>query len=173
MKGLVELHDGTVEAHSAGSGTGTEVVVRLPLAAPPEAIAETPRATPTARRVLVIDDNSDAAESLRDLLALEGHEVETALDGAQGIAKAREYAPDVVLCDIGLPGIDGYEVAKALRAAPAPRRAFLIALTGYARPEDQARAMDAGFDAHLAKPSTIEQIQEVIARAHGRGSAPG
>ena len=172
-KGLVELHGGTVEAHSAGEGAGAEFAVRLPLAAPPAPSAGTQPVIPRPRRILVIDDNSDAAESLRDALVLEGHEVETALDGPQGIAKARELAPDVVLCDIGLPGMDGYQVAKALREAPGPRRLYLVALSGYARPEDQERAKAAGFDAHIAKPPTNEQLQEAIARAPGRGSAPG
>jgi len=103
-------------------------------------------------------------------LEMDGHEVATALDGTQGIAKARELAPDVVLCDIGLPGMDGYQVAKALREAPGARRSYLIALTGYASPEDQERARAAGFDAHIAKPPTNEQLQEVIARAPGRTS---
>ncbi|HTP25423.1 MAG TPA: chemotaxis protein CheB [Anaeromyxobacteraceae bacterium] len=173
VKGLVGLHEGTVEAHSAGTGAGTEFVVRLPLSAPPEAIAEAERVPAGPRRILVIEDNPDAAESLRMELGLQGHEVETALDGPQGIAKARELAPDVVLCDIGLPGMDGYQVAKALREAPGPRRSYLIALTGYARPQDQERAKAAGFDAHIAKPPTHEQLQEAIARAPGCASAPG
>jgi two-component system, chemotaxis family, CheB/CheR fusion protein len=173
VKGLVQLHGGTVEAHSAGKGAGTELVVRLPLSAPPEATAEATRVSTGPRRILVIEDNPDAAESLRVALELEGHEVETALDGPQGIAKARELAPDVVLCDIGLPGMDGYQVAESLREAPGPRRPYLIALTGYARPEDQERARAAGFDAHIAKPPRDEQLQEVIARAPGRASTSG
>jgi two-component system CheB/CheR fusion protein len=169
VKGLVELHEGTVEARSAGKDAGTEIVVRLPLAKERRANVETPPVRPVVRpsprRVLVIEDNPDAAESLQLALGLEGHEVETALDGPQGIEKVREFAPHVVLCDIGLPGMDGYQVAKALRAAPESGRVFLVALTGYAREEDQERARDAGFDAHLAKPPTIEQLQAVIDRA--------
>jgi chemotaxis response regulator CheB len=185
VKGLVELHEGTVEAQSAGKGAGTEIVVRLPLAKGRGASAETPPVRPSPRRILVIEDNADAAESLRLALALEGHEVETALDGPQGMEKAREFAPHVVLCDIGLPGMDGYQVAKALRAAPESRRAFLVAVTGYAREEDQERARDAGFDAHLAKPprsssskrsSTArphDHLTPPASRRAARPSAPG
>jgi two-component system CheB/CheR fusion protein len=158
-----DLHNGTVEARSDGKGAGSEFVVRLPLAAPPDA-REVPSTAPSRpRRILIIEDNLDAASSLRIALEIEGHEVETSLDGPEGLEKLREFAPDVVLCDIGLPEMDGYQVAQAIRETPAARRAFLVALTGYARPEDQQRAKDAGFDAHLAEPPTIEQIQKLIA----------
>jgi two-component system CheB/CheR fusion protein len=172
VRGLVELHGGTVEAHSAGKGAGTEFVVKLPLAGPPVAPTVVAGAPPGPRRVLVIEDNADGAESLRIALEMEGHEVEMVHDGQAGLDRVREFAPDVVLCDIGLPGMDGYEVAKAIREAPAGPRPLLVALTGYARAEDQQRAEEAGFDAHLAKPPTIEQVQEVIARAPRRGPEP-
>jgi two-component system, chemotaxis family, CheB/CheR fusion protein len=107
----------------------------------------------------------DAAESLQMALELEGHEVVVAHDGPQGIARAREVTPEVVLCDIGLPGMDGYAVAKALRRERGLRHAFLVALTGYALPEDQRRAAESGFDAHLTKPATVAALQEVIGRA--------
>ncbi len=166
VKGLVELHGGTVEAKSAGKGAGTEFLVRLPAVEPPAArSARAAEAPPLPRRILVIEDNLDAAESLGAVLQLEGHSVEVAHDGPQGIARARELRPDVVLCDIGLPGMDGYEVARTLRAEPASRRPFLVALSGYALPEDQGRATDAGFDAHLSKPPVIEQLRSAIARA--------
>jgi two-component system CheB/CheR fusion protein len=171
VKGLVDLHEGTVEVHSDGRGTGSEFLVRLPLSAQPEALTEAPAARPGPRRVLVIEDNLDAAESLRTALEMEGHEVETAQDGPSGLERVRAFAPDIVLCDIGLPGMDGYQIAKSIRENASPLT-FMVALTGYARPEDQQRARDAGFDAHLAKPIAIEQIQEVIARAPGR-SCPG
>jgi two-component system CheB/CheR fusion protein len=172
VKGLVEAHGGTVEASSGGKGAGTEFVVRLPLAAPPAARDVTPAPPPRSRRVLIIEDNVDAAESLRLALAMEGHEVEVAHDGSDGLDRAREFGPDVVLCDVGLPQMDGYLVAKAFRADPGLREAFLVALTGYGLPEDERRAADAGFDTHLIKPAAIEQIQEVIGRAPQRGATP-
>ena len=166
VKGLVELHGGTVEVFSGGRGAGTEFVVRQRIAeAPPAALDAARSAPPRPRRILVIEDNVDAAESLRDVLEMEGHTVEVAHDGPRGLEKGRELRPDVVVCDIGLPGMDGYQVARALRDDPALRGGFLIALTGYALPEDQRRATDAGFDAHLCKPPTIEQLQDAIARA--------
>lgn len=174
VKGLVELHGGTVEAFSGGAGAGTEFVVRMPLAAaPPIARDAAPAATSRPRRILVIEDNLDGAESLREVLEMDGHTVAVALDGTRGLAKAREFGPEVVLCDIGLPGLDGYEVAQALRNDPAVRGTFLIALTGYASPEDQQRATNAGFDAHLAKPPTIEQLRAAIAHTSGPDRLPG
>jgi len=172
VKGLVDLHEGTVEAHSGGKGAGTEFLVRLPLSAPPDAPTVAPAAQPAPRRVLVIEDNPDTAESLRTALKMEGHDVETTQDGPSGLEKIRAFAPDVVLCDIGLPGMNGYQVAKIVREE-ASLRPFMVALTGYARPEDEQRARDAGFDAHLAKPPSIQQIQDVIARASDRHPVPG
>ncbi|BDG08569.1 chemotaxis protein CheB [Anaeromyxobacter paludicola] len=166
VKGLVEAHGGDVEAKSFGRGTGTEFVVRLPLAAaPPDAREPEPGTPPRARRVLVIDDNDDGADTLRAVLELEGHTVEVAHDGPGGIERSREFRPDVVVCDVGLPGMSGYKVAQVLRSDPALRGTFLIALTGYALPDDQRRATDAGFDVHLAKPPTVEQLRSAIGRA--------
>jgi len=165
VKGLVETHGGTVDASSGGKGAGAELVVRLPLAAPPARPEVAPAAPFRPRRVLVIEDNLDAAESLQLALEMEGHEVAVAHDGPSGLERARELAPDVVLCDVGLPGMDGYTVAKALRREPGLRNTFLVALTGYALPEDQRRASDAGFDAHLTKPATIAAVQQVVGRA--------
>jgi two-component system CheB/CheR fusion protein len=165
VKGLVETHGGTIDVSSGGKGAGTEVVVRLPLAAAPARIEVAQAAAPRPRRILVIEDNLDAAESLQLALELEGHEVTVAYDGPQGIERARQLTPEVVLCDIGLPDMDGYAVAKALRREPGLRNAFLVALTGYALPEDQRRAAEAGFDAHLTKPATVEGVQEVMGRA--------
>jgi two-component system CheB/CheR fusion protein len=163
-KGLVELHGGTITAASAGLGQGAEFVVRLPLATD-EALAprsgeDTARAR---RRVLIIEDNVDAADSLRDVLAFGEHEVEVAYNGPQGIAKAQEFLPEVVLCDIGLPGMDGYEVARAFQAENALRGVFLVALTGYVLPEDLERAQAAGFKRHLAKPPSLEKLMEILA----------
>jgi CheY-like chemotaxis protein len=114
----------------------------------------------------VIEDNVDAAESLAMLLQLSGHEAEVAFDGPAGIEKARSFHPDVVLCDIGLPGgLDGHGVARAFRADPELRSAFLIALTGYGQEEDRKRALEAGFDAHLTKPADIEALKKLLAGA--------
>ena len=118
------------------------------------------------RRCLVIEDNADAAESMALLLRLSGHEAEMALDGSAGLETARRFCPDVVLCDIGLPGeLDGYGVARAFRADPDLCRAFLIALTGYGQDEDRRRALDAGFDAHLTKPADLDELKKLLAQA--------
>jgi CheY-like chemotaxis protein len=116
------------------------------------------------RRCLVIEDNVDAAESLGLLLELAGHQAEVAFNGAQGLEKARRSAPEVVLCDIGLPeGLDGYAVARAFRADPALSGAFLIALTGYGENEDRRRAAAAGFDTHLTKPADLDILRRLLA----------
>jgi two-component system CheB/CheR fusion protein len=170
VKALIELHGGTVEAASPGLGRGTEIVMRLPTAAAMEesAMAEDPAAAAPERprRCLVIEDNVDAAESLALLLELAGHETEVAFDGVAGVEKARGFRPEVVLCDIGLPGrLDGHGVARAFRADPELRQAFLIALTGYGQEEDRRRALDAGFDAHLTKPADIEELKQLLRKS--------
>jgi PAS domain S-box-containing protein len=165
VKGIVELHGGDVAASSAGPGQGSRFLVRLPLdlseAAPVERGASPTRER--RRRVLVIEDNVDAADSLRDVLQLQGHEVAVAYDGASGIATAREFHPEIVLCDIGLRGMDGYEVAQAFRADEALRGAKLVALSGYALAADLQRAAEAGFDQHLTKPASFEKLGAVLA----------
>jgi PAS domain S-box-containing protein len=163
VKALVELHGGAVEASSGGEGRGASFTVRLPLAAPPAPARdeERPRAA-VRRRVLVIDDNEDAASTLKECLELLGHDAYVAGDGPSGLALARQLAPDVVVCDIGLPGMDGYAVARALRADEATRGAYLVALSGYALPEDLRRAHEAGFDRHLAKPLELDALQRVL-----------
>jgi len=115
------------------------------------------------QRVLVIEDNVDAADNLREVLLFGDHQVEVAYNGPEGLARAREFKPEVVLCDIGLPSMDGYEVARAFRADDATKGVFLVALSGYALPEDLQRAQEAGFDRHLAKPPSIEKIEEALA----------
>ena len=165
VKGIVEMHGGDVAVEDAGSAEGARFLIRLPLDTTPgdpvpEEVAPPPH---HQRRVLVIEDNVDAAETLRDVLEMEGHTVEVAYAGRAGIERARAFHPEAILCDIGLPEMDGYEVARTLRADPAiGRRTTLVALTGYARREDIARARAAGFDAHLAKPPTIEQIARLL-----------
>ncbi len=169
VKGLVELHGGQVRATSAGLGQGTEVVIRLPLRAasgPAGAAATQPGPRPVGRRILIIEDNPDTAESLRLLLTLTGHEAEVALTGPAGLQAARKYRPEVVVCDIGLPGgMDGYAVARALRTDPDLAATYLIAATGYGQAEDQRRARAAGFDAHLTKPVEFDDLQRLLEAA--------
>ncbi len=165
VKGIAALHGGTVRAASAGKGKGAEFVVRLPLVASaavqPSPRAPPPRASGGGRRVLVVDDNRDGAESLAQLVALFGHSPEVAYDGPSALEKARASPFDVVLCDIGLPGMSGYEVARVLRGSALPRLE-LIAVSGYAQPEDLKAALEAGFDRHLAKPASPEDIERLL-----------
>jgi two-component system CheB/CheR fusion protein len=166
VRALAELHGGRVEAASAGVDRGAEFVVRLPLsAADVEADIERPVAGARSRRVLVIEDNLDSAETIQEVLQMAGHEVELSHTGPEGIERARRFAPEVVLCDIGLPGLDGYAVARAFRRDASLRTAFLVALSGYATPDDVARASAAGFDRHLAKPVDAEALQELVGAA--------
>jgi PAS domain S-box-containing protein len=173
VKRLVELHGGTVSARSDGAGRGAEFAIVLPLRPGPAARAAggAPAPAPGPRRVLVVDDNVDAAVTLCDLLELSGHETAVAHDGPEALVRARAFGPDAVLCDIGLPGMDGYAVARALRADPSLGDVFLVALTGYALPDDLLRASDAGFDAHLAKPPALERIETLLGRARPRRAA--
>ena len=166
VKGIVEQHGGTVAAASVGPGYGAELTVRLPSASAPERTAPAKsRAPMTPRRVLLIDDNSDVAETMHDVLALIGHDVRIASDGRSGIAAAIEFEPDVVLCDIGLPDIDGYEVARQIRGIPALHDTVLVALSGYGRPEDRERATQAGFARLVTKPATLDVLRSVIGKA--------
>lgn len=167
VKTLVELHGGEVCAHSEGLAKGTELVVELPLALATTAEATAVDATnvPRQRRVLIIEDNVDAADSLRDALEFGGHLVEVAYSGPEGLTHAREFHPEVVLCDIGLPGMDGYELARAFQSDESFSGVYLVALTGYALPDDLERAAKAGFKRHLAKPPSIEEIEAVLAGA--------
>jgi CheY-like chemotaxis protein len=130
----------------------------------PAAVAPPPQASP-ARRVLVIEDNADAAVTLQEALALEGHAVEVAFTGLEGVDRARASKPDVIVCDIGLPGMNGFEVARTLRADPALTSTTLIALSGYALAEDVEKAREAGFDVHLPKPADFAELQRSITGA--------
>ena len=168
VRGLVELHGGTVTVHSAGVGQGAEFVVQLPLAAAAAASAGAgtrPAGPVEHRRVLLIEDNRDVAETLCTILQLEGHSVEVEHDGPSGIRRARELRPDIVLCDLGLPGASGYDVARELRRDEALRKTALVALSGYAAAEDVARAHSAGFDQHLAKPVELDRLRDLVAAA--------
>jgi PAS domain S-box-containing protein len=155
---LVRMHGGTLTAHSEGLGHGSRFEIRLPLAAPLAAVPARPveapapqAAAPRTRRVLVVDDNVDAAESLSLLLQADGHQTELAHDGLAAVAASARFAPDIVLLDIGLPGLNGYEAARRMRSQGGAR-ATLVALTGWGQQQDRARAAQAGFDLHLTKP---------------------
>ncbi|WP_434041031.1 MULTISPECIES: ATP-binding protein [Sorangium] len=182
VKGVVELHGGGVSAASAGVGRGAQIAITLPLAdvaAPRAAEALRPAVAAAtasrARRILIIEDNHDAADSLRMLLERRGHAVSVAHSGADGVAAARDAPPDVILCDIGLPGdMNGYGVAQALRSESATRATLMVALTGYGQDDDRRLAHAAGFDAHLTKPVTQAMLERLLAElASPPGAAPG
>ena len=166
VRNLVSMHGGSVTAGSAGLGQGSTFTVRLPLsaAAAPHALTAAPVHTASAtRRILVIEDNGDAADVLRMLLELEGHQVEIAADGDAGLALALEGRFDAIVCDIGLPGIDGLELMTRLRAAQPVPRPLTVALSGYGQPSDRARALAAGFDRYLVKPVGSAALIEALA----------
>jgi CheY-like chemotaxis protein len=165
VKEFVELHGGRVEARSLGLGQGSEFLVRLPVASitasEPKVVAEKP--TGPRRRILVVEDNRDAAESLGMLLRMIGHDVRTAHNAAEAVAAAPEYRPLLVLMDLGMPRVNGYEAARLIRAEPWGAGLFLVALTGWGSEADQQRTRDAGFDRHLVKPVDIEALKRLIA----------
>jgi PAS domain S-box-containing protein len=172
VKRLVELHGGRVEASSDGLGTGAEFVVRLPATLVPTIAADAREGTAASAtgddhaegtRVLVVEDNVDAADSLGALLEVLGHHVQIANDGPRALDLARAHPPDLMLVDIGLPGMDGYEVAREIRRDPRLRHVVLVALTGYGREEDRTRALEAGFDRHLVKPVEPDTLQSLVA----------
>ena len=169
VRQLVVLHEGTVEAHSI-LGHGSEFTVRLPVkqaAVPPLSVplplAKPDRLTSKRCRVLAVDDSVDAVESMAMLLRLSGHEVQTAYDGASVLQTALAMRPDVVLLDIGLPGLTGYEVARLIRQEPRLKNAVLVALTGYGRESDRQRSKNAGFDYHLVKPAGVREVEKILA----------
>jgi CheY-like chemotaxis protein len=165
VKRLVELHGGTVAAESEGAGRGAAFTVRLPAAAAPGVEAEPEKSLPgAARSVLLIEDNDDTRHMLEAALAAGGHSVRSARDGAGGLALAAQSPPEVALIDIGLPDMDGYELARRLRTARGCERLSMVAITGYGRPEDRQRAVEAGFAAHLTKPVTPERLRRALAR---------
>jgi signal transduction histidine kinase len=185
---LVEMHGGSVTAHSDGLGRGSEFVIRLPLfiretngdGQQLNALSEleqsminaegTPR---TQRRILVADDNNDALESLATLLQLSGHEVYTADNGAVALESAEQNRPEVALLDIGMPKLDGYEVARRIRAQPWGQRITLVALTGWGQESDRRRSHEAGFDSHLVKPLDLDKLTELLAALPSTGSSVG
>jgi signal transduction histidine kinase/ActR/RegA family two-component response regulator len=182
VRSLVEMHGGSVSAHSDGPGQGSEFVVRLPLwkdeggrmkdesrsgSSHPSAFL----LPPSAKRVLVVDDNLDAAESLALVLRMDRHQVATAHDGPAALETARAFRPEVVLLDIGLPRLDGYAVARRLRQEPGLEGVLLVALTGYGQEEDKRKARDAGFDRHFVKPVGPEELQGLLAEPEHRASS--
>jgi CheY-like chemotaxis protein len=167
VKRLVEMHGGIVEARSDGPATGAEFIVRLPAAGGGARAGGDDRgsarltASTTARRILVADDNKDAAECLADALRLMGHEVQTVHDGLSAVNVAESRRPELVLLDLGMPQMDGYEAARRIRAALG-RRVFIAAVTGWGQIEDQQRSRDAGFDRHLIKPIDLSELAGLI-----------
>ncbi len=169
---LVEMHGGTVMAYSA-LGQGSEFVVRLPTVAspaaqPPAPPQETTEPAATSLQVLVVDDNMDAAQSLAMLLKGSGHQVRMAHTGPAALQAALDYRPNVVLLDIGLPGMDGYEVAKRIRQQPALQNVVLVAISGYGQDTDRQRSQEAGFHAHLVKPADFGKVQQILATVSAR-----
>jgi two-component system CheB/CheR fusion protein len=166
VRRLVELHGGAVEARSDGLGKGAEFIVCLPLAISAGAAApsgDSPdRGPAAARRILLVDDNRDVRDSLKQLLELEGHSVSIAGDGRGALEIAAKEAPEIVVLDIGLPDMDGYELARRLRRLDATSKALLIAATGFGRQEDRARSEEAGIDHHLVKPLDLNALAEII-----------
>jgi CheY-like chemotaxis protein len=167
VKRLTEMQGGTVSAASAGPGQGAHFTVRLPAVARPAASASTVAPGPTAsRRVLIIEDNDDARHMLQLALSRRGHAVSVARDGASGLALVAQIHPEVALIDIGLPDIDGFELARRLRAGKDGRSMRLIALSGRGEGDDRRKALGAGFDLYLIKPVAPERLSQTIAELH-------
>jgi len=167
VRTLVELHGGSITVHSEGRGRGSEFVVRLPRVAKGETMPATNHDAPAPvvprRRILIVDDNEDGATSLSMLLNLVGHQTFTANDGHEALSAFERIRPDVALLDIGLPGINGFEVARRIRELPFGREAVLIAVTGWGQEDDRSRSRAAGFDAHLVKPVNHEELTKLLA----------
>lgn len=171
VRRLIDLHDGTIEAHSAGLGQGSEFIIRLPiLQVPLEQLPgtdELKRARLSGSRILVVDDNKDSADTLGMLLRLMGNEIRTAYDGLEAIQMAESFRPDLVLLDIGLPKINGYDVARHIRQQPWGHEMILVALTGWGQDEDKRSSRDAGFNFHLVKPLEIAALERLLAEPVG------
>jgi signal transduction histidine kinase len=173
VRKLLQMHGGTVTAHSEGEGLGSEFLITLPVTADDSirtsamtdaASSQEAAAPPVRRRILIADDNSDALESLATLLELSGHEVFSAANGALALESAERHLPEVALLDIGMPKLDGYEVARRIRAQPWGRRITLVALTGWGQESDRRRSGEAGFDSHLVKPLDLDKLTELLER---------
>jgi two-component system CheB/CheR fusion protein len=172
VKALVELHGGRIAVRSGGIGKGSEVVLTLAAEALDHAaMAPTAATERRSRRVLIVEDMHDTAHSLQHVLQLKGHQVDVAYDGRSGLDKVDAFRPEIVLCDLGLPDLDGFAFAMNVRARTGPQP-YLVALSGYARPEDVASAKAAGFDRHLAKPPQLEELAELLATVQVRPAEP-
>jgi PAS domain S-box-containing protein len=173
-RSLVEMHGGTIDAQSPGLDQGSTFSVRLPMASEAASRAEEQERehAPAGLRVLVVDDNRDSADSATDVLRLLGNEVECAYDGASAIEKARRFQPAMVLLDLAMPGMDGYETRRRMRAEPALDRAFFVAMTGFGNEDDKRRTRAAGFDAHLTKPVELDALMGLLNEARA-GPEPG
>ena len=163
VRRLIEMHGGAVIARSAGAGQGSTFIIRLPLIERPSASAGEPEsATSVRQRILIVDDNADAADSLALLLQLDGHDTHAVYSSGEALQVAESFHPDVILLDIGLPEMNGYEVARRIRSVPRLKHTRLIALTGYGQADDQARARAAGFDEHLMKPVESDALKRAL-----------
>jgi CheY-like chemotaxis protein len=166
---MVEMHAGTVQAHSDGAGRGMAITITLPVGIPPKEEPMVPRMSAgAASRVLVVDDNEDAANTLSMLLEASGFVVRVAYTAQSALDAVASFNPEIVLMDIGLPEMDGYEVARRLRSGDRPFQGKLVALTGYGQERDVRRAHDAGFDAHLIKPAEPETLFRLLANITAR-----
>jgi PAS domain S-box-containing protein len=176
VRRIAEMHGGSVQALSDGLGKGSEFVIRIPAGsaertkAPQAVPPPTPR--PSHRRILLVDDNQDLAQAFAAVLKGSGHDVRIAYDGPSGLQAAEEFRPEVLFLDIGLPLLDGYEVARRLRRLPGLETITLIALSGYGEPEDRQQSKEAGFDLHLVKPTDLGRIEQVLATLPGPATAP-
>jgi len=171
VRKLAELQGGTVEARSPGPGGGSTFTVRLPLLVNGRVVLNerrSPRMLPMSLKVLIVDDNADARDMMRTFLELAGHEVHDAVSGPDAVQKAKEVLPDLALVDLGLPGFDGLEVAARLHADTSTKGILLVAITGYGQPEDRRRTAEAGFEGHIVKPVTSDQMNDVIALCASR-----
>jgi signal transduction histidine kinase len=178
VRRLLQMHGGTITAHSEGTGLGAEFLIRLPLllettqsANGEKSTSETDDAPPVRRRILVADDNADALETLATVLELGGHEVFSAANGSLALESAERHLPEVALLDIGMPLLDGYEVARRIRAQAWGKRITLVALTGWGQDSDRRRSQEAGFDSHLVKPLDLDKLTQLLARLPGSASA--
>jgi len=173
VKRLVEMHGGSVEGRSAGLGKGSEFVVRLPMAEPPSNVTNVASSKVNERnecfRILVVDDNQDSAFSMAELLQLHGHKASTAHDGQAAVEKASQEQPDVILMDLGLPRMNGYDACRAIRHQQSEKRMLIIALTGWGQEEDRKRSREVGFDAHLVKPVDSEELLAHL-KNHGKST---
>lgn len=171
VRSLVQLHHGTVEVESPGVGLGSTFTVRLPLASRPlnddlqaSSSSAHQRIVREQLRILVVDDNRDVAQTLTDLLRSEGHQVRTAYSGSEALVAAAEGKPKVIFCDVGMPGIDGHQLAALIRADVQHASVLLVAVTGWGTDEDKRRARRAGFDMHLTKPVTFDDVTKILSK---------